>query len=73
MRIVRSISSDERGVLPVSVRTEIADAGEVCLSLPSVVGRHGVLSRLHVPMDDAEADGLRASAVAIRQVIDSVL
>ncbi len=72
-RIVRSISSDERGVLPVSVRTEVGDAGEVCLSLPSVVGRQGVLSRLLVPMTDAEADGLRASAVAIRKVIDTVL
>ncbi len=66
-RIVRSISSDERSVLPVSVRTEIAGSGDVCLSLPSVVGRQGVLSRLLVPLDDAETAGLRASAVAIRE------
>jgi L-lactate dehydrogenase len=72
-RIVRSISSDERSVLPVSVRTEISGAGEVCLSLPSVVGRQGVISRLVVPLDDAETSGLRASAVAIRTVIDSVM
>ena len=38
-----------------------AGSGEVCLSLPSVVGREGVLSRLVVPPDAAEADGLRAT------------
>ena len=40
-RIVGSISRDERTVLPVSVRIEFDGIGEVCLSLPSVVGRRG--------------------------------
>ena len=71
-RIVRSIAHDERAVLPVSVRTDIDGVGEVCLSLPSVVGREGVLARLFVPLDDAERAGLRASAAAIRAVIDTV-
>ena len=71
-RIVRAIARDEHAVLPVSVRTEVDGVGEVCLSLPSVVGRQGVLSRLAVPMDDAEQAGLRASAAAIRAVIDTV-
>ena len=72
-RIVRSISSDERGVLPVSVRTEIADAGRCACRCPAWSVARASCRRLLVPMDDAEADGLRASAVAIRQVIDSVL
>jgi L-lactate dehydrogenase len=72
-RIVGSISRDERSVLPVSVRTEFDDIGEVCLSLPSVVGRKGVLSQLPLAIDSAEEAGLRASAAAIRAVIDSVL
>ena len=71
-RIVRSVAHDERAVLPVSIRTEVDGIGDVCLSLPSVVGRAGVLSRLAVPMDEAERAGLRASAAAIRAVIDSV-
>jgi len=53
-RIARCVSQDERAVLPVSARTEVPGIGEVCLSLPSVVGRAGVLARLDVPMDDAE-------------------
>lgn len=72
-RIVRAIARDEHAVLPVSVRTDVEGVGEVCLSLPSVVGRQGVLSRLAVPMNDTERAGLRASAAAIRAVIDSVL
>jgi L-lactate dehydrogenase len=71
-RIVRAIAHDECAVLPVSVRTEVDDIGEVCLSLPAVVGRQGVLSLLAVPMDDAERAGLRASAAAIREALDTV-
>jgi L-lactate dehydrogenase len=71
-RIVRAIARDERAVLPVSVRTSFDGVGEVCLSLPSVVGRDGVLSRLDVPMDERERDDLRASARAIRAVLDGV-
>ncbi|HEY5727208.1 MAG TPA: L-lactate dehydrogenase [Acidimicrobiia bacterium] len=71
-RIVGSISRDERTVLPVSVRTEFDGIGEVCLSLPSVVGRRGVMAQLPVSMTEAEQEGLRASAATIRSVIDSV-
>jgi L-lactate dehydrogenase len=71
-RIVRCISRDERSVLPVSVRATFDGVGEVCLSLPSVVGRAGVLRQLAVPMDDEERKGLEASAAALRALIDSV-
>jgi L-lactate dehydrogenase len=72
VRIIRSIANDEHAVLPVSVRVEVEGVGEVCMSLPSIVGRAGILGRLDPPLDDAERDGLRASAAAIREVIDAV-
>ena len=71
-RIARAISRDERAVLPVSVRTDVPGAGDVCLSLPSVVGREGVLTCLATPLDDDEREGLRRSAAALRAVIDAV-
>jgi L-lactate dehydrogenase len=71
-RIVGSISRDEGAVLPVSVRTGFDGIGEVCLSLPSVVDRRGVVAQLPVAMTEAERSGLRASAATIRSVIDSV-
>ena len=70
--IARAISRDERAVLPVSVRTSFDGVGEVCLSVPSVVGRAGVLSQLPAPLDDTERADLHASAAALRAVIDSV-
>jgi L-lactate dehydrogenase len=73
VRIMRSIASDERAVLPVTVRIDVADVGPVCMSLPSVVGRAGVVGRLEPALDDTERAGLRASALAIRQVIDATL
>ena len=71
-RIVRAIARDERAVLPVSVRTDVDGVGEVCLSLPAVVGRDGVRSLLAVPMDATEQAGLRASAATIRTALDAV-
>ena len=71
-RIVRAIAHDEQAVLPVSVRTEVDGVGEVCLSLPAVVGRRGVRSLLAVPMDATEQAGLRASAAIIRRALDTV-
>jgi L-lactate dehydrogenase len=60
-------------VLPVSVRTPIDEVGDVCLSLPTVVGRAGALTSLDTPMDEREREGLRSSAAAIRAVLDTVL
>jgi L-lactate dehydrogenase len=71
-RIARAISRDERAVLPVSVRTTVDGVGDVCLSLPAVVGRAGILTHLSVPLDDAEREGLDHSARALRSVIDQV-
>ena len=56
-----AIARDEHAVLPVSARAEVADVGEVCLSVPSVVGRDGVLSRL------ARADDRRRGRWPARQ------
>jgi L-lactate dehydrogenase len=72
-RIVRAVAGDEHAVLPVSVRTTVDGVGDVCLSLPSIVGRDGVLATLDPPLDAGERDGLRASAVAIRGALDGVL
>lgn len=71
-RIVRAISRDERAVLPVTVRVDVDGVGSVCLSLPSIVGRDGVLGRIPVPMDADEQAAYRASAATLRTVLDSV-
>ncbi len=65
--ILAAILSDAHRILPVSSLYE-----DVALSLPTVVGREGVLRVLDVPMSDAERTALAASRQAIRSVIESV-
>jgi L-lactate dehydrogenase len=71
-RILAAIRNDERAVLPISSRHSFEGVGEVCLSLPTVVGRRGAGQVLDVPMDASERAGLYASAAAIRAAIDQV-
>lgn len=71
-RILAAIRNDERAVLPVSALHHFDGIGEVCLSLPSVVGRMGVLATLPVALDDDERAGLQASARAVAAVIASL-
>lgn len=66
-RIIEAVLGDEGRVLPVStLLTDYRGIDDVCLSVPSVVGRHGVGARLEVSMSDDELAGLRRSAGALR-------
>jgi len=72
-RIVEAIIRDQRSVLTVSTLLE-GEFGinDVCLSIPSVVGKEGIIMRLNPSLNEKEIDQLRASASAVRKVIDSV-
>ena len=66
-QIVEAVLRDEKRVLPVStLLDDYHGIGDVCLSVPTVVGAGGAERRLEVPMSDAEVEGLRASADRIR-------
>lgn len=67
-RIVEAVLGDQRRIMPVSTLIDYPGVGEVCMSLPSVVGRHGIEHHATVPMDDAETAGLLASAQSIKDV-----
>ncbi len=72
-RILEAILWDEGRVLPVcSLLDGYRGLSEVCLSLPTIVNRQGVGNLLPVPMNNTEDAGLRASAEAIRTVIQAV-
>jgi L-lactate dehydrogenase len=71
-RILAAIGTDERAVLPVSARHHVDGIGKVCMAMPSIVGRAGVLATLDVPLDGDERTGLHESARTIRRVIDAV-
>jgi L-lactate dehydrogenase len=60
-------------VLPVSsLLTGCAGISDVCLSMPSVINRTGVLRVLPVPLSEMERDGLQRSARAVRAAIEQL-
>ena len=67
--ILGSIVRDEHRVLPVSSYLEDwLGISDVCMSVPSIVGRAGVGRRLVPVVTPREYDGLRRSADSIREV-----
>lgn len=71
-RILAAVGADEHAVLPVSWRHVVEPEGEVCLSLPVVVGRSGVLRRLPLTLDADERTALQVGALAVRRSYESL-
>lgn len=71
-RIAAAIIRDEHAVLPIStvLGGEYGLSG-LALSVPAVVGRHGVEAVLEIPLDDREREGLLASAAQLAEVLAS--
>lgn len=68
-QIVTTILRDERRVLPVStLLDDWMGISDVCMSVPTLVGRSGVGRRLVPVVTPDEYRGLRASADSIRHV-----
>ena len=68
-RIIEAVLRDERRVLPVSTLLDgYHGISDICLSVPTVVGRGGAERQLEIPMSDDEQASLRRSAEALRAV-----
>ena len=68
-QIVTTVPRDERRVLPVStLLDDWMGISDVCMSVPTLVGRSGVGRRLVPVVTPDEYRGLRASADSIRHV-----
>jgi L-lactate dehydrogenase len=73
VRIIRVILHDERAILTVSSRLpESMQLGDVALSLPSIVDRHGITRVLPVALSRSERRALEASAEVVRRNIASL-
>jgi L-lactate dehydrogenase len=72
--VIESIALDQRRILPVStVQEGCYDIRNVALSVPTVVGRNGVLDRLQVELWPKEVQALRRSGTVLRQTLETVL
>lgn len=72
-RLVRAVLEDQRSVLPVSRRLDGQyGIDDVCLSIPTIVGRHGAADTLLPKLDELESTGLRRSAKILRERLDGI-
>ncbi len=70
-RITKAILDDEHSVLPVSVFQDGHYGIEGCyLGQPAVVGAEGVINPIHIPLNDAEAQKMRASGEQLKAIIE---
>jgi L-lactate dehydrogenase len=68
-RIAEMVLNDERAVIPIG---SYHKRFGVTLSLPSIVGRTGVLEVLEPEMSDEEREGLSNSADALNKALDRI-
>ncbi len=72
--VIESIALDRRRVLPVSsVQNGCYGIRDVALSVPTAVGRGGVVATYEFDLWPKEVQALRKSGQVLRQTIDTVL
>lgn len=72
--VIHSIALDRRRVLPVSaLQTGAYGLRDVCISVPTVVGRAGALDRIEIDLWPKERMALQNSANVLKETIAKVL
>ncbi|NWK56203.1 lactate/malate dehydrogenase family protein [Verrucomicrobiaceae bacterium N1E253] len=70
---VHSIALDKKQMLPVSsLQTGCYGLKDVCLSVPTVVGRAGAEQHVEIDLWPKEKQGLQASARALQQMLSNI-
>jgi L-lactate dehydrogenase len=71
--ILGAIRDNTREVLPVSTLVDgYLGVRDVCLSVPCVIGRHGIVRTLPIDLSEQEAGQFRLAAEVVRGVIDTL-
>ena len=73
-RICEAIVRDEKSILPVSsLQKGNYGIDGVCLSMPAIVGKHGVEALVPIELNRKESEDLNKSAKMLRTVINDVM
>lgn len=73
-RICEAIVRDEKSILPVSsLQKGNYGIDGVCLSMPAIVGKHGVEALVPIELNRKESEDLNKSAEMLRTVINDVM
>ena len=69
-----AVALDQRRILPVSsLQNGAYGLHDVCISVPTIVGRGGALQHIEVELWPKELAGLGRSGNVLRETIDKVL
>jgi L-lactate dehydrogenase len=72
--VIEAIALDKNCVLPISsVQSGCYGIRDVALSVPTVVGRRGVVDKLEIELWPKEMQGMRTSGAALRKTLDVVM
>ena len=73
-RICEAIVRDEKSILPVSSMMH-GEYGieDVVLSMPAVVGKHGVETHVPIPLNEEEQEKLRVSAETLKGILEKAV
>jgi L-lactate dehydrogenase len=72
--VVHAVTLDQKRILPVSALVNGPyGIRDVCISVPTVVGRKGVEAQLEIELWPKEVSALQHSAQVLRETIDQVL
>ena len=71
-RITKAILNDENSVLPLSVFQEGQYPGvtDCYIGQPAIVGAHGIVRPVNIPLNDAEKQKMQASAKQLKDIIN---
>ncbi len=72
-RICEAIVRDEKSILPVSSIQNSEKINGVALSMPAIVGKHGVEGQVPIELSDEERAALQRSADTLKAVLRDVL
>ena len=71
--VVHAVLLDKKALLPVSSLVQGAyDLRQICLSVPSIVGRRGVEKQIEIKLWPKEVTGLQNSAKALKETLSKV-
>lgn len=72
--VIHSVALDQRRILPVSsLQNGCYGMRDVCISVPTVVGKSGVVKQVEIELWPKEKTALQNSARVLRETIDKVL
>jgi L-lactate dehydrogenase len=72
--VIHAIALDQQRILPVSsLQNGAYGVSDVCLSVPTVVGRGGATQHIEVDLWPKEQTGLHKSAQVLREIIEKVM